>query len=476
MENLKLFISYSHEDEKYKNRLLKFLMPLEKEQKIDSWHDREIKVGSEVSKEIDQNLYSSQIIILLVSQDFIASEYCYNKELATAMEMHEQEKARVIPIILRDCSWKDTPLVKLQVLPSDGQPISTWNDEDSAYMNILSGVKKAINTYTFSIRSEPGNDIMDPLREDPLKMHQSEHKSSPKDTIYAFKEKIYENAFAEWYDDWYEGHWQNEQPFKTICGLLTSHFESSRGYLKNLRILDCACGTGNTFVSFSRAGMHIWGTDGSKKMLEKAQHNCKSIGVPTEKLILTPLTWTDEEKYFQIFKHSYFDVIINTANSYCHLPPVDEYMLTSLKMFFELLKPGGILLIDTKKFITSSIINDIQFYKELRYHSELKEWIERDERKETVVISKYGKVHFHTKMMYDIDYSFSTKVERAFIVVSVYGDNIPPETFVIPYYPLPGRMLINKMQNVGFKTNYFPAFEGPLISWKYDIIAGIKPN
>src|SRR5205085_1249843 len=116
---IEVFYSYSHEDERLRNELDKHLSNLKQQGLIVGWYDRNISAGTEWAYEIDAHLNTSQIILLLISPDFIASHYCYSVEMKRAMERHETGEARVIPIILRAIEWKGTPFEKLQVLPTD---------------------------------------------------------------------------------------------------------------------------------------------------------------------------------------------------------------------------------------------------------------------------------------------------------------------------------------------------------------------
>ena len=133
---LKTFISYSHVDEKSKNELLKHLEPLVHSKLIEVWQDRKLKPGDEWEKSIASNLEKADAILLLVSIDFINSQYCYETELTCALERHSRGEAIVIPIILRDCLWQHAPFAKLQALPTGGKAISAWSSEDEAYTDI----------------------------------------------------------------------------------------------------------------------------------------------------------------------------------------------------------------------------------------------------------------------------------------------------------------------------------------------------
>lgn len=152
MNPLKLFISYSHKDERFKDQLTTHLTSLKRRGIVNEWHDRKLIAGEEWDKVIKQELLDSDIILLLISADFLASNYCYDIEIKKAMERHEQGEAKVIPIIVRPCDWKDLPFSKIQGLPKDGKALSTWADIDEGYLNIIEGIKAGIPTKEVSTK------------------------------------------------------------------------------------------------------------------------------------------------------------------------------------------------------------------------------------------------------------------------------------------------------------------------------------
>jgi O-acetyl-ADP-ribose deacetylase (regulator of RNase III) len=143
-QGIEIFISYAHEDETLRQRLGKHLSSLRREGVITDWHDREIIAGSEWATEIDQHLDSARVILMLLSADFIDSEYCYGVEMTRALERHRVGDARVIPVLLRAVDWTHTPLGKLQALPKDAKPVTSWPDQDSAFLNITEGIRAAL--------------------------------------------------------------------------------------------------------------------------------------------------------------------------------------------------------------------------------------------------------------------------------------------------------------------------------------------
>ena len=111
---------------------------------ISEWHDRELGAGTEWLQRIRAELDAAELILLLISPDFIASDFCWSEELARAMERHEQRDACVIPVILRPVDgWQDLPFAKLHAVPTDARPVTRWSRSDDAYLSIAAGVRLA---------------------------------------------------------------------------------------------------------------------------------------------------------------------------------------------------------------------------------------------------------------------------------------------------------------------------------------------
>jgi tetratricopeptide (TPR) repeat protein len=140
---LRVFISYSHEDEKLCDRFLVHLSQLRKQGLIEPWHDRRITPSADWSGAIDESLNTADIVILLVSPDFLASEYCH-AEMTRALERSQKGEARVSPVILTKCDWKHPPLAKLQVLPKDGKPVDGWPNENDGFDDVVKGLRRLI--------------------------------------------------------------------------------------------------------------------------------------------------------------------------------------------------------------------------------------------------------------------------------------------------------------------------------------------
>lgn len=150
---IELFYSYAHEDEALRERLEVHLTLLKRQGILQDWHDRDIGAGSEWAKQISAHLESADLVLLLISPDFIASDYCWDIELKRAMERHEAGEARVIPIILRETDWTGAPFGKLQALPKDAKPVKSWPDQDAAFVDIARGIRKAAEEWAGRGRS-----------------------------------------------------------------------------------------------------------------------------------------------------------------------------------------------------------------------------------------------------------------------------------------------------------------------------------
>ena len=139
------FISYSHKDERYRQRLDIWLAQLQREKLISVWHDRRILPGQDWDREIDKNLENADIVLLLISPDFLGSDYAYSREMLRAVERHESGSATVVPIILRPSDWQSSPLGSLEALPSKGRPVSLWTDRDEAWLDVVQGLRRLIS-------------------------------------------------------------------------------------------------------------------------------------------------------------------------------------------------------------------------------------------------------------------------------------------------------------------------------------------
>jgi internalin A len=138
----RVFVSYSHKDERQLNELKTHLSPLERLKLIETWYDRRIVAGEDFGRKINENIDSADFILLLISADFIASKYCYEIEMKRALERHARGEVQVVPIILRDVNWKVIPeLSKLTAVPKDGRAVRNWPNKDTAWKDVSKSVQ-----------------------------------------------------------------------------------------------------------------------------------------------------------------------------------------------------------------------------------------------------------------------------------------------------------------------------------------------
>ncbi|MFT9180454.1 MAG: toll/interleukin-1 receptor domain-containing protein [Zymomonas mobilis] len=146
---MKAFISYCHKDENILNDLKKHLAGLKRNGLIEAWFDHQILPGDSIDQTIKDNLKNSDLFLLIITPDFIASPYCMDTEMRYALNRHDKGEARVIPIIAEPCDWKSvTELSRLKALPKDAQPISMWTNTNVAFLNIVDGLRDIIQCQT----------------------------------------------------------------------------------------------------------------------------------------------------------------------------------------------------------------------------------------------------------------------------------------------------------------------------------------
>ncbi|WP_141699829.1 tetratricopeptide repeat protein, partial [Nostoc sp. KVJ20] len=158
MKSIEVFISYHQEDEELREELEKHLATLLREQTITSWHKREIIAGQEFQDEINKYLKRAGLILLLVSPDFIASDYHWTVEVTRALEQNAAGKARVIPVLLRHADWDNPPIDKLSPLPSNRKPIKSWSDRDEAFLEVIKGIRQEVALLVASSNYSPPKD------------------------------------------------------------------------------------------------------------------------------------------------------------------------------------------------------------------------------------------------------------------------------------------------------------------------------
>jgi hypothetical protein len=160
-DSVKLFYSYSHRDEQFRVQLEAHLSTLRRQNRIEEWHDRKIVPGQEWQGVIDDRLEGSKVILLLVSADFIDSDYCYETEMQRAVEKHERGEAIVVPVIIRPADWQETPFGRIQAIPKDGKPVTLWANQDEAWLDVVGGIRRVLTQLTTTSYSLPPSETED---------------------------------------------------------------------------------------------------------------------------------------------------------------------------------------------------------------------------------------------------------------------------------------------------------------------------
>ena len=144
---VKAFISYSHRDKSMLDRLHTHLAMLRRDGGVAEWQDREIKAGSALDREIEVALQNCDVFLALVSADYLDSRYCYEKELGIAIARHDAGLMRVVPIIVEPCDWQSSPLQTFKALPQDGKPVSEWTNENNAWLDVVTELRRLISEH-----------------------------------------------------------------------------------------------------------------------------------------------------------------------------------------------------------------------------------------------------------------------------------------------------------------------------------------
>lgn len=144
IQAIEVFYSYAPQDERLRISLEKHLAILKWQGKITDYHNSMITAGTEWKEKVNAYLNTARIVLLLVSADFLSSEYCYSFEMKRALGRHRIGETRVIPVLLRPVSWHNAPFSELQVLPSNGKPVTEWSNRDAAFLDIVNGIQKVI--------------------------------------------------------------------------------------------------------------------------------------------------------------------------------------------------------------------------------------------------------------------------------------------------------------------------------------------
>jgi hypothetical protein len=153
-QEIELFYCYARKDKALRDKLENHLGLLRRQYHLINWHDRVILPGEEWEHTIDNHLNTAHLVLLLVSPDFMNSEYCYGKEMQRALERHDEGTCRVIPIILRPTYLEVAPFGKLEILPTDTRPITRWPNRDEAFKDVVREISHVLKALLIALKTK----------------------------------------------------------------------------------------------------------------------------------------------------------------------------------------------------------------------------------------------------------------------------------------------------------------------------------
>ncbi len=144
----KIFISYSKHDNQHKDKLLKFLAPLRDNEKIATWHDRDIQAGEEWDERIKEELNKADILLYLVSVDSLATAYIQKVELPLIEQRSQAKQCKLVPVIVDFCDWEESWVAKYNALPGKGIPVTDtrWINQNQAWLEVVKGIKQIVSS------------------------------------------------------------------------------------------------------------------------------------------------------------------------------------------------------------------------------------------------------------------------------------------------------------------------------------------
>ncbi len=155
MNPWRVFYSYSHQDADLRDRLATYLAPLRQQKKIIEWYDRKIMPGADWDTEISEQLTSANLILLLVTEDFLASDYCFGIEVERALARLKAGEVRVVPVLLRPCLWQESRFSELQIIPREAKPVSSWASPQDGFVNVANEIRALVSESAPSPSEEP---------------------------------------------------------------------------------------------------------------------------------------------------------------------------------------------------------------------------------------------------------------------------------------------------------------------------------
>jgi hypothetical protein len=250
---MKAFISYSHRDEQMLERLHTHLSMLRREGGITDWYDRQIAAGASIDREVAKQLDSCQIFLALVSPDFLSSGYCYDKEMARAIERHAAGEIMIVPIILESCDWLASPLKQFKAIPKDGKPISEWTNKNAAWLDVVTELRRLVQSIPSNGVEKRPEETRPPSRSEPA--FQSKYRV--KKTFDQVDREDFRSSAFEFIRDFFE------KSCKEVDGV-----EGLRGRYESMGPGAFTCTVVNGMIKAGRGGTaHITVRSGAHSML-----------------------------------------------------------------------------------------------------------------------------------------------------------------------------------------------------------------
>lgn len=194
----KAFISYSHADSKYLERLHKHLAMIRRDGTLSAWTDNEIFPGNNIDEDVKNNLLNSSLFLALISADYLNSRYCYDIEFAKAQELENSGKLRIVPIIVEPCDWQASPFKKYLALPKDGKPISEWANQNNAFLDIITKLRSIVKGIESESSGEYESSFQKPQRRPIVKKDfDAIQKAEFQDQSYSVIERYFKESCSE---------------------------------------------------------------------------------------------------------------------------------------------------------------------------------------------------------------------------------------------------------------------------------------